>query len=492
MTAARRLLSEVLASLPPEWPEDLSPAIRAEFAAAGRKLVVLDDDPTGTQTVHDIPVLTVWDVPALTDELLDPAPACYILTNSRSLKVSEACALVKDVMQNLLRAAAATGKPIRVFSRSDSTLRGHFPEETDAIAEGLGTTADALLLVPCFFDGGRYTLDDVHYVLEGDQLVPAGETEFARDPAFGYKASDLRQWVVEKSRGRIPATQVRSLELEAIRGGGPDYVFQALSAGPRPSVWIVNAAAVSDLQVVALGMLRAERSGLRILCRTAASFVPVSCGMPPAPLLEPHDFPPELGAGLVVVGSFVPRTSRQLAALLEAGGLRSMEVSVAELLDGSRRDTLIRRAAAFATESLKGGYDTVLYTTRTLVTGSDREDSIALQRKISRGLCSIVRALETRPRFLVAKGGITASDLATEALGVKRALVLGQIYPGVPVWKLGPESRYPGIPYVVFPGNVGGDSTLLETVEKLKRAVRADRAGAERCGPVGPRCAKDR
>ncbi len=477
MTAPRYPASELLASLPPEWPEDLSPAIRAEFAAAGRKLFVLDDDPTGTQTVHGIPVLTVWDVRAVADELLDPAPACYVLTNSRSLASSKAYALVKRVAENLRQAAALTGKRFRLFSRSDSTLRGHFPEETDAIAEGLEATADVLLLVPCFFDGGRYTLGDVHYVLEGDRLVPAGETEFARDPVFGYKASDLRHWLAEKSRGRIPAHTVHSLKLEEIRRGGPDYVCRELSAAPRPSVWIVNAAAVSDLQVVALGMLRAERSGLRILCRTAASFVPVSCGMPPAPLLEAEDFPPEAGAGLVVVGSFVPRTSQQLSGLLDGGRFRSMEVDVGELLDPARRQDLVQRAAAFASENLQSGYDTVLYTSRTLITGLDQEHSIAAQKEVSRGLCAIVRALQSRPRFLVAKGGITASDLATEALGVKRALVLGQIYPGVPVWRLGPESRYPGMPYIVFPGNVGTRDALRATVEKLNRAALAGGGG---------------
>ena len=78
------------------------------------------------------------------------------------------------------------------------------------------------------------------------------------------------------------------------------------------------------------------------------------------------------------------------------------------------------------------------------------------------------RRLEVRPRYLIAKGGITSSDLATKGLGVKRARVLGQILPGVPVWELGPETKFPGLPYVVFPGNVGGPEALQDAVQKLK------------------------
>jgi uncharacterized protein YgbK (DUF1537 family) len=81
---------------------------------------------------------------------------------------------------------------------------------------------------------------------------------------------------------------------------------------------------------------------------------------------------------------------------------------------------------------------------------------------------AIVRQLERRPRYLLAKGGITSSDIATRGLGIRRALVLGQILPGVPVWQSGPESRFPGMPYIVFPGNVGGVEALAEVCKQLK------------------------
>ena len=72
-----------------------------------------------------------------------------------------------------------------------------------------------------------------------------------------------------------------------------------------------------------------------------------------------------------------------------------------------------------------------------------------------------------RPRFVIAKGGITSSDVAARVLRVRRGMVVGQIIPGVPLWRLGEESRWPGLIYVSFPGNLGGPTALTDVVEKL-------------------------
>lgn len=75
--------------------------------------------------------------------------------------------------------------------------------------------------------------------------------------------------------------------------------------------------------------------------------------------------------------------------------------------------------------------------------------------------------------FIVAKGGITSSDLASKALSAKKATVLGPVIPGVPLWKMDEESRFPGIRYVVFPGNVGDETALAEVCNRL-RNIAAD------------------
>jgi uncharacterized protein YgbK (DUF1537 family) len=462
--------NRLLETLPPEWPVDLLPAIREQVESHGPKVVVLDDDPTGTQTVHGVPVLMEWTLEVLRDELRDGSSAFYVLTNSRSLPLPQARALNAEIGRNLVAAGHQANRSFVVISRSDSTLRGHFPGEVEALAEGLQQDFDAWLLIPFFLEGGRYTVNDIHYVSDGDRLVPAGQTEFARDSAFGYRASNLREWVQEKTEGRIPARSVESISLEDIRQGGPGQVAERLLALARGSVCAVNAACYRDLEVFTLGLLTAEGRGKRFLYRTAASMARVRAGIGSRPLLTTRDLEmPVAGGGLVVVGSHVARSTVQLQELLSATGLMSMEVKVDAMLDDRRRTEEIERVGGFARAGLSRGQDVLLYTSRALLLGSDPESSLAVSGRVSSGLIEIVQGIPEHPRYIVAKGGITSSDLATKALGVKRAEVLGQILPGVPVWRLGSESRYPAMPYIVFPGNVGGPRALAEVLEILRR-----------------------
>ncbi len=461
--------NDLLTSLPNEWPTDLLPEIQAQVKASGRKVVVLDDDPTGTQTVHGVPVLTQWAVETLRAELANDLPAFFLLTNSRSLLLAGAQALNAEIGRHLVAAGRQAGREFVVVSRSDSTLRGHFPGEVEALAEALEQDFDAWLIIPFFLAGGRYTIGDVHYVAEGEWLVPAGQTEYARDAAFGYRASDLRQWVEEKTKGRVSSKNVASVSIEDVRRGGPQRVAARLAGLARGSVCVVNAASPRDLEVFTQGLLTAEAGGQRFLYRTAASFARVRAGITLRPILTRTDLAlSESGGGLFVVGSYVPRTTSQVEALLAQPGMTSVEVEVEALLDDNRGQDEIGRVAHEADQALRGGQDVVIYTSRQLVTGEDAESSLAIGQRISEGLVAIVRAISTRPRYLLAKGGITSSDVATQALEVKRALVPGQILPGVPVWQLGPESRYPGLAYIVFPGNVGGPRALVEIVTALK------------------------
>src|SRR5512139_227342 len=212
---------DLFKDLPPEWPEDLLPIIREEVSASKRKVVVLDDDPTGTQTVNNTPVLTEWSVEALQAELQSDFPVFYILTNSRSLTLHAARALNTDIGRNLVEARKRVNRDFVVVSRSDSTLRGHFPGEVEALASGLGENFDGWIVIPLFLEGGRYTLGDTHYVDEGGWLVPSAETEFARDSVFGYRSSNLRDWVEEKTGGCIRSKDVLSIAIEDLRMGGP-------------------------------------------------------------------------------------------------------------------------------------------------------------------------------------------------------------------------------------------------------------------------------
>jgi hypothetical protein len=215
---------QLLDALPPEWPEDLLPWIQAAVASSAVKVVVLDDDPTGTQTVYDVPVLTEWSPAALAAVLSEPDALVYVLTNSRSVPLAQAQAMNREIAANLRLASEATGRKFVVVSRSDSTLRGHYPGEVEALVEGLNQTFDGTLVIPFFLEGGRLTIHDTHYVAEEDWLVPAAETGYAQDPAFGYHHSDLCGWVSEKHRGLVKPQDVATISLTDLRLGGPDAV----------------------------------------------------------------------------------------------------------------------------------------------------------------------------------------------------------------------------------------------------------------------------
>lgn len=465
-------LQEILSSLPSIWPENLLPAIQHEIAQNPTSIVVLDDDPTGTQTVHDIPVLTNWNLQSIIDEFERRTPLFYLLTNSRSLPTIRAVDLALEVGANIREASRKTNQAFDIISRSDSTLRGHFPAEVDALAEILGMEQAVCVIVPFFQEGGRYTINDIHYVREEQQLIPAADTAFAKDVVFGYRNSNLKQWVEEKTRGRISGTSVQTLSLEENRQEGPDYIADKMTKCKPGSVCVVNATDYRDLEVVTLGLLRAQQKGQRFLFRTAASFVRVRAGLTARAILNVDEIKSTGGTGgLIVVGSHVPRSSQQLDHLLQHGNVQSIEVSVDKILSPQDRDEEIQRSIGFVDNTLSQRRDVVVYTSRKLITGRDHESSLSISSQISQGLVKIIRSINVRPRYILAKGGITSSDIATQALGIVRAKVLGQILLGVPVWQSGSESRFPGMPYVVFPGNVGSIDSISEVIHRFRESI---------------------
>jgi uncharacterized protein YgbK (DUF1537 family) len=458
----------LLESLPREWPDDCWPRIEAALQQARAKVVVLDDDPTGNQTVHGVDVLAHWSLDALKSTLQEPSPVIYILTNSRSLPAGQARILNREIAERLNRARQATGRDVALVSRSDSTLRGHYPAETDALIEALDTRIDATLIVPFFIEGGRLTIRDVHYVTEGDRLIPAAETEYARDATFGYRHSNLRNWVSERHGGAIAASDVASLSLADIRLGGPGAVAEKLTILTDGAVCIVNAASYRDLEVVVAGLLDAEARGKRFLYRTAASFVRVRGGIRPQPLLTHGDLDTQPGPGLIVVGSHVNKTTRQVARLQARTPVCTVELGVPAILDADQRAQAIAAAVATCEAALAAGEHALLITSRQLVAAAPGRVPLEIGEMVSRALVEVVQSIATRPAWVLAKGGITASDVATQGLGVQRASVLGQALPGIPVWRTGSESRWPELVYVVFPGNVGSDDALADIVSILE------------------------
>ncbi len=456
---------DVIQGLPPVPDTDYRTILKEAMHTVVDSIIVLDDDPTGTQTVHDIPVLTEWSVSDIHKEFQLGTKLFYILTNSRSLTEAHAIRLAAEIGGNIKAAAELTGTRYWVVSRSDSTLRGHYPAEVDALEAGLGQSGGIRFVIPAFFEGGRFTIDDIHYVQQGQQLIPASQTPYAQDPVFGYKHSDLKDWVAEKTRGKVSRDRVSSISLADLRSGSIDQLAEKLSSLNAGSTCVVNAAAYQDLVFFGLALVR---SGVPPLFRTAASLVAALACQEPIPLLSGDALVlNNNNGGLIVVGSFVSTTTEQLQHLLQQRpDLATLELSVTRLLEASP-DSYLENLTHQLSQLLQQGKKVVLFTSRNLVSDPLPEKNQLIGQSVSRCLTDMVKALNIAPRFLISKGGITSSDIATGSMGVRRAMVRGQIIKGVPVWQLGSESKFPGIHQVIFPGNVGDQQALAHVVNML-------------------------
>ena len=450
--------------------------LRAALTALDRKIVVLDDDPTGVQTVHGVFVYTRWDRETMIEAFREPEAMFFILTNSRGLTAPESRAQHEQIAENVAAASAATGKDFLLLSRGDSTLRGHWPMETEVLRDRLesltGKRYDGEVIYPFFPEGGRFTLDSVHYVRQGDALVPAGQTEFAKDKSFGYAASALPDYCEEKSGGRFPAADCCRVTIGELRAGDAEEIAGKLEAVSGFGKIAVDSADYTDAAVFVTALCRAIAAGKEYLFRCAAALPKVLGGVPDRPLLQRADLVDagnERG-GIILIGSHVNKTSRQLAELQRAGlPMDFIQFDQHRVLEDGGLENEVERVLALAEAQILAGRSVTVYTRRERLDldTADRDKQLEISVRISDAVTSIIGKLNVRPSFVVAKGGITSSDVGTKALRVRRARVAGQIRPGIPVWQTGEESKFPGLPYVIFPGNVGSDDDLRRVAEIL-------------------------
>ncbi|SDL44078.1 four-carbon acid sugar kinase family protein [Arthrobacter sp. ok362] len=489
------LEADVLAAFPAEVqiPARLvADSVAASSEAAPRVLVVLDDDPTGTQSVANLPVLTRWDVAdfawAFAYEVDGQRPrAVYVLTNTRSLDPAEAAARNEEIVRNALAAAASTDPALRLsfVSRSDSTLRGHYPLEPDVIAATVtavnGETTDGVVIVPAFPDAGRVTIGGVHFTRgtgeDAGQLTPVAETEFARDASFGFANSEMAKYVEEKSNGRFPAASVIVLDLDIIRASTDPHISakaiaDAIAAATDSTPIVADIVTENDLRALSLGLEEAERRGKKLLYRVGPPFVRARIGQEIRTELSGEEAyagnTPSVAGGLIVVGSHVGVTTRQLNALTEQhSAARIVEIDVEKLL-GENAGEYLDETVDTVVAALRGG-DVIVHTSRLLIKTADAAASLRIARTVSAAVVAVVnRTLKTfPPRFVIAKGGITSSDVAAHGLEIRHAIVRGPMLPGiVSLWEPvdGPAK---GIPYIVFAGNVGDDQSLADVTRKL-------------------------
>ncbi len=447
---------------------------------AATKIIVLDDDPTGSQTVHGCLLLTRWDEATLREAILDESPLFFVLTNTRGMDAARAAAVTREVCRNLSRALgalAARGHPVNpiLVSRSDSTLRGHYPVETDVIAAELGPF-DAHFLVPAFFEAGRITRGSVHYLVVDGREVPVHETEFARDSVFGYRHSFLPDYVEEKTGGRIPASRVERFLLADVRGD----IRARLLALEGNACCVVDAEKQADLDHFCRQLQAAAGEGRRFLFRSAASLLTSLAALPPQPVAPDAMAAYVRGGrpGAVVVGSHVRKTTEQLEALLREPGTVPLEVDVDRL--ERERATMLEEILERAAAAHAAGGTAVIYTSRTERTFADTAVRLAFGERVSDFLMDIIRGLPESLGFLISKGGITSNDTLARGLALRSSRVVGQILPGCSVVRCPADHpRYPDLPVVIFPGNVGDAGALAEAYRRLAPAAVARQGARE-------------
>lgn len=426
------------------------------------KIIVLDDDPTGTQTMHSVPVYTQFNEHTINEAFLDESETIYILTNSRALSEEDTKKLHLYLGETIEKISEIQQKKYILISRGDSTLRGHYPLEIDCLYKA-NPIYNGEIIIPSFFEGDRYTYKDIHYLKEGDTLIPVHKSEFASDKTFGYSTGHLPSYIKEKSDNKVDDDSIITISIEALRKRDIQGIKDKITQNKVYSRIIVNALNESDLKIFSIAILELIDEGYTYLFRTAASFVRVISATSPIDSIIPVV---KKGKGLIIVGSHVHTTTEQLNYLKNnTKDIHFIEFDVNKLHHPDTKEEEINRVII---ESDISDKTICIYTSRRHVSPlSKNKDKLTFSTQVSEYLVEIVQQIKWEPSFILSKGGITSSDIAVKGLNIKKAAVKGQIEKGISVWFGDKDSKFPETPYIVFPGNVGNAHMLKDIYDKL-------------------------
>ncbi|MCR4725256.1 MAG: hydroxyacid dehydrogenase, partial [Clostridia bacterium] len=364
---------------------DIDRLLLEQYERFDRKIIVLDDDPTGSQTVHDIYVYTDWTQETLDEAFASDDKLFYILTNSRSFTAAQTETVHRDIAKVIRGASEKTGKDYIVISRSDSTLRGHYPLETEVLRDALGKEIDGEVICPFFPEGGRFTMGDIHYVKQGDALVPAAETEFARDATFGYTKSDLKEYVEEKTGGAYKAADVVSISLEELRAQDVDTITEKLLSVHGFRKIVVNSETYDDLKVFCYALYLAMGEGRNFMFRSAAGLVKTLGCVDTKPYLTREELVTDAKdkGGLILIGSHMKKTTAQLEELKKVPGIDFIEFDSDLVLRPGAFEAEIGRVQTRIDADIDAGVTACVYTRRKVLLLENDTKEAALLRSVA-------------------------------------------------------------------------------------------------------------
>lgn len=438
------------------------------FLDSKHRLVVLDDDPTGMQTVHGCLVITQWNKSICKTALSDVVPFFFVLTNTRSMLSDDAKTTIQSVVNNVTDVAAQMDIKLLFLLRSDSTLRGHFPLELETVIETINQPIDGRFFIPAFFEGNRITKNDIHYIeKEKNTLIPCDQTEFANDSLFGYKSSHLPTYIRHKTEGFCASSDIKSISGELFSDSEEHSLKKFLDDVTNGEYIIVNTQSYSQLDTLSHALHTALQQNKNFIFQTSASFVKSFTQTKDQQFITPS--PINKNPGLIVVGSHVEKTTLQLEVLLQEPNIEGIPVNISDVCDST--DILVSEIVAKIVTCKKNKKTPVLFTPRKEITFKNSEDRIRFGDLISNIFLRIFQSFPYTPSFLIAKGGITSHDVLAKYLKVPSVRVLGQVAAGVPVVELPEKHVWAKLGYVIFPGNVGNVNSMRDVFRQIEQKL---------------------
>ncbi len=448
------------------------------------KIVVIDDDPTGSQTVHNCPLLFRWDKDVLVNAYRNKSPLLFLLANTRSMPPALAEGQIRTIcysLRKLFFAERVSLNDVFLISRGDSTLRGHGVLEPKIIEEELGPF-DATFHVPAFLEGGRTTVEGVHF-LHGE---PVHQSDFAKDQLFGYSTSHIPLWLEEKSNGSIKASSVFSVNILSLESAlnsqaGMNNLLNNLSRLSGNRSVVVDAKNSSHLEVFvrAVKMLQGSK---RFLFRSAASLLTAFADLP----VNSYDLSDlislrcidqfnKLKPGLVMVGSHVSLADAQLTRLLDEDECEGIELSVRELAGVLNDDCSRLNLSDFEmhyfqklNKVLDSSRTPVLYTSRGELVFSSIQERLNFGISLANSMGRLAAKMAPKLGYIISKGGITTQALLENGLKLSSVQLKGQLMPGLSIVSAVLGEANLEFPVVTFPGNLGDRTTLFDAWELME------------------------
>ena len=447
------------------------------------KIIIFDDDPTGSQTVYGCPLLLNWDEKSLEKAFKEPSNLIFILANTRSLSSALADKKIREICLALKKFFVRKGYSKDNYfyiSRGDSTLRGHGVLEPATLAEELGPF-HATFHIPAFLEGGRTTENGIHY-LNG---IPVHMTDFGRDQLFGFTTSNLAKWIEEKSCGIIQVHNILHLDIKKLdmaldNEDGFQSLVNFLSQLENNISVIVDAKLPDHLDILskAIKIISHEK---RFIFRTAASFINSLSGLLPNPKstaelvsLKSKNIDCKYKPGLIMVGSHVQLATDQLEILLTDNSCEGLEIPVRKLagiLAFEKYQELILDLESSLLLKIEGMLDRkkvpVLYTTREEMQFSSNLERMNFGLELAGFMAILVGKITNKLGYIISKGGITTQLLLQKGLKLNQVNLKGQILPGLSiVQSISDENN---LPVITFPGNLGNNKTLLESYKLMEK-----------------------